>query len=175
MMVIIMAMTTTFIKIMMRRSKIFCVDYIMKNILYYQQFLMFGLMFAIGVFMNPMNMLIYRFDHFYISLTLIYSGLFMASIMIWAHQILHYLNTGNLNLIISLCGIAFTVITFFLLRKQLFVDEKQYLKRMITHHSTALTTSYQIINNTNDEQIKQLAKDIINTQEREINHMKSLL
>ena len=46
---------------------------------------------------------------------------------------------------------------------------------MITHHSTALTTSYQIINNTNDEQIKQLAKDIINTQEREIKLMKSLL
>ena len=32
-----------------------------------------------------------------------------------------------------------------------------------------------IINNTNDEQIKQLAKDIINTQEREIKLMKSLL
>jgi hypothetical protein len=159
---------------MMLRSKIFCVDYIMKNSLYYQQFVMFGLMVAIGVFLNPMNMLIYRFDHFYISLTLIYSGLFMASIMIWAHQILHYLNTGHLNLIISLYGIAFTVITFFLLRKQLFVDEKQYLKRMITHHSTALTTSYHIINNTNDEQIKQLAKDIINTQEREIKLMKSL-
>ena len=92
----------------------------MKNSLYYQQFLMFGLMFAIGVFMNPMNMLIYRFDHFYISLTLIYSGLFMASIMIWAHQILHYLNNGHLNLIISLYGIAFTFISFFLLIKQLF-------------------------------------------------------
>ena len=70
-------------------------------------------MFTIGVFLNPMNMLIYRFDHFYISLTLIYSGLFMASIMIWAHQILHYLNTGHLNLIISLYGLVFTVITFF--------------------------------------------------------------
>lgn len=147
----------------------------MKNNLYYTEFLMFGVMFIIGTFLNPMNMLIYRFEHFYISLTLIYSGLFMASNMIWVHQILHYFNTGHLNFLILVLGIVVTVIIFFLLRKQILVDEKQYLKRMITHHSTALTTSRHILNKSKDKRITELAKDIIKTQESEIKLMKSLL
>ena len=46
---------------------------------------------------------------------------------------------------------------------------------MISHHSTALTTSHKIYNNTNNNKLKKLAKDIINTQENEINIMKSML
>ena len=46
---------------------------------------------------------------------------------------------------------------------------------MISHHSTALTTSHKIYNKTSDEKIKELAKNIIQTQEDEIKIMKSLL
>ena len=46
---------------------------------------------------------------------------------------------------------------------------------MISHHSTALTTSHKIYNKTNNPKIKKLAKDIIETQEREIKLMKSML
>ena len=46
---------------------------------------------------------------------------------------------------------------------------------MISHHSTALTTSHNIYKKTNDEKIKTLAKNIIDTQENEINIMKQML
>ena len=46
---------------------------------------------------------------------------------------------------------------------------------MISHHSTALTTSHKIYNKTNNEKIKKLSKEIITTQEREIKLMKELL
>ena len=68
-----------------------------------------------------------------------------------------------------------TLITVTLLRKQLLIDDKQWLRRMISHHSTALTTSHKIYNKTNNPKIKKLAKDIIETQEREIKLMKSML
>ena len=46
---------------------------------------------------------------------------------------------------------------------------------MISHHSTALTTSHKVYNKTKEPKIKQLAKEIIDTQEREIQLMKSML
>ena len=62
-----------------------------------------------------------------------------------------------------------------LLRKQLNISDKQWLKRMISHHSTALTTSHKIYNRSNNPKVKKLSKEIIETQEREIKLMKSML
>ena len=46
---------------------------------------------------------------------------------------------------------------------------------MISHHSTALTTSKIIKNRTKNKKLKKLADEIIVTQEREIPLMKSML
>ena len=62
-----------------------------------------------------------------------------------------------------------------MLRYQLFVNDEQWLKRMITHHSTAITTSKKIYNRTKNAKIKELSKKIIDTQLEEINIMKNLL
>ena len=45
---------------------------------------------------------------------------------------------------------------------------------MISHHSTALTTTQKIYSRTTNLKVKKLAKDIINTQEKEITQMKSM-
>ena len=66
-------------------------------------------------------------------------------------------------------------VSILLLREQLLVDDKQWLKRMISHHSTTLTTSHKIYNKTSDPNIKKLSKQIIETQEKEIEQMKSML
>ena len=127
-----------------------------------KQFIMFFVMFVVGVLFNPMNILAYRFSDLYVSLTLFYGGLLMASNMVWSHEIVHYLTTGHFNLSLFCFGIILSIIiSIFLLRKQLMVDDEQWLKRMISHHSTALTTSNIIYNKTNNESIKKLAKDII--------------
>ena len=133
-------------------------------------------MVVIGILFNPMNILAYRFSDLYLSQTLFYGGLLMASNMIWGHEIVHYLSMGHFNFFIFCIGVILSIsISIILLRTQLFIDDKQWLKRMISHHSTALTTSYKIYDKTNNIKIKNLASSIIDTQEKEIRLMKSLL
>jgi hypothetical protein len=148
----------------------------MKSILYNRQIIMFIVMVIIGMLFNPMNILAYRFSDLYISQTLFYSGLLMASNMVWAHEIVHYLSMGHFNMLVFFVGIILSIgVSILLLRQQLLVDDKQWLKRMIPHHSTALTTTHKIYNRTNNPRIKKLAKEIIDTQEKEIQLMKSML
>ena len=112
----------------------------------------------------------------YISTTLIYGGLLMASNMIWTHEIYHYFSMSHFNVVIFMSGIILSLsVAGLLLRKQLNISDKQWLKRMISHHSTALTTSHKIYNRSNNPKVKKLAKEIIETQEREIKLMKSML
>jgi len=133
-------------------------------------------MVIIGMLFNPMNILAYRFSDLYISLTLFYGGLLMASNMLWAHEMVHYLSMGHFNMVVFSVGIILSIsVSILLLRQQLFVDDKQWLRRMIPHHSTALTTTHNIYNRTTNPQIKELAKEIIDTQEKEIQLMKSML
>ena len=137
---------------------------------------MFIVMVIIGMLFNPMNILVYRFTDLYISHTLFYGGLLMASNMIWAHEIVHYLSMGHFNMLFFSIGISLSIsISILLLRQQLLVNDNQWLKRMIPHHSTALTTTHKIYNKTNNPKIKKLAKEIIDTQEKEIQLMKSML
>ena len=148
----------------------------MKSSLYKRQIIMFIVMVIIGMLFNPMNILAYRFSDLYISQTLFYGGLLMASNMIWAHEIVHYLSMGHFNMLVFSVGIILSIgVSILLLRQQLLVDDKQWLRRMISHHSTALTTSHKIYNKTNNPELKKLAKEIIDTQENEIQLMKSML
>ena len=137
---------------------------------------MFIVMVIIGMLFNPMNILAYRFSDLYISQTLFYGGLLMASNMMWAHEIVHYLSMGHFNMLVFSLGIILSIsVSILLLRQQLLVDDKQWLRRMISHHSTALTTSHKIYNKTGNPKLKKSAKEIIDTQEREIQLMKSML
>ena len=145
----------------------------MNNLKY--QSIMFVIMVFVGILFNAMNMLVFRFNDLYLSLTLFYGGLIMASNMIWAHEIIHFIYHGKMNKIIFVIGIILTIITTFIIRSQIFVDDNQWLRRMISHHSTALTTSHKIKNKTQNPKLKQLAEDIIDTQEKEISQMKQLL
>ena len=135
----------------------------------------FVIMVIVGMLFNPMNMLAYRFNDLYISLTLFYGGLLMASNMIWSHEVVHYFSMGHFNTKIFIIGIILSGICVLLLRSQLLVNDKEWLKRMISHHSTALTTSNKINKNTKNEKIRKLSNDIIKVQEDEITLMKSLL
>lgn len=147
----------------------------MKSTLYKRHIIMFIIMVIIGMLFNPMNILAYRFSDLYISQTLFYGGLLMASNMMWAHEIVHYLSMGHFNMLVFSLGIILSIGVSILLRQQLLVDDKQWLRRMISHHSTALTTSHKIYNKTNNPELKKLAKEIIDTQEKEIQLMKSML
>ena len=148
----------------------------MKSTLLKRQIIMFIVMVIIGMLFNPMNILAYRFSDLYISQTLFYGGLLMASNMMWAHEIVHYLSMGHFNILVFFIGIILSIgVSILLLRQQILVDDKQWLRRMISHHSTALTTSHKIYNKTKNINIKNLSKKIIDTQDEEIKIMKSML
>ena len=135
----------------------------------------FVIMVIVGMLFNPMNMLAYRFNDLYISLTLFYGGLLMASNMIWSHELVHYFSMGHFNSKMFMIGIILSIFCILLLRSQFLVNDKEWLKRMISHHSTALTTSHNINKTTENKKIKTLSNDIIKVQEEEIKLMKSLL
>jgi len=138
----------------------------------------FIIMTLVGIFLNPMNMLAYSINDLYFSTTLLYGGFLMASNMIWSHEIVHYLTMGHFNKNTFLFGILLSIFIVLLLRQQLFVNEKNWLKRMIPHHSTALTTTTRLIEKgkfKNNVKLYRLAKDIIYTQKREIAFMKLML
>ena len=148
----------------------------MNSSLYKTQFVMFIIMIIVGMLFNPMNILAYRLSDLYLSQTLFYGGLLMASNMIWAHEIVHYLSMRHFNSVVFSIGVILSVsISALLLRRQTFVDDKQWVRRMISHHCTALTTSQKISKKTRNSKIKKLAKEIIDTQEKEIELMKSML
>ena len=136
----------------------------------------FIIMIVVGVLFNPMNALAFRYKDLYFSSTLFYGGILMACNMIWAHEIIHYLSMGHIDLRVFIIGVILSILTvILLLRKQFMIDDTQWLKRMISHHSTAITTSLNIATTSNNPQVIKLANEIVDTQEKEITLMKSLI
>tara|TARA_B110000259_G_scaffold179752_2_gene219620 strand:- start:3865 stop:4311 length:447 start_codon:yes stop_codon:yes gene_type:complete len=139
----------------------------------------FIIMIIIGMLFNPMNVLADDINDLYFSLTLFYGGLLMASNMIWSHEIIHYLSMGHFNKKVFIIGIVLSLFSVLLLRTQLFVDDKQWLKRMIGHHSTALTTTTRLLKNNNlfkyNSKLYRIAKSIVLNQKLEISYMKTML
>jgi hypothetical protein len=66
-------------------------------------------------------------------------------------------------------------ILYYMYKTQQYIYDIDYLNEMIEHHSMALTTSGEILKKTSDPKVKILASNIINTQEEEIQYMKTLL
>jgi len=98
-------------------------------------------------------------------------GLSMVIIEIMMHD--HQYDVISYNLYAIL--FALLVLFIYLYRKQIAVNDKQYLEGMIEHHSMALFTSEEILKKTNDYNIAKVAKNIIQTQTDEIRDMRELL
>lgn len=84
-----------------------------------------------------------------------------------------FMGLFTLRLSKTVFGLIMVIIFFILIRTQTFVNEIQYLKGMIPHHSMAIMMSKRLENKPNS--IKHLLDQIIQTQEKEIHIMKSYL
>jgi len=129
----------------------------------------------IGTYLNGMNVLAYRFSDWYLSKTLVYSALLMASNMCILEVLMFYSYTGEFHWKVLLSFVILSIILVAFLREQVGIKDKDWLRRMISHHSTALTTSHKIEERTENKNVKTLARQIIATQEREIEVMKQYL
>lgn len=98
-------------------------------------------------------------------------GLFMVLIEVMMHD--HQYHVLSLNWY----AILFALLAMFtyLYRKQIAVNDKQYLEGMIEHHSMALFMSDEILKKTDNYDVAKLAKNIIQSQNDEIQFMTNLL
>lgn len=98
-------------------------------------------------------------------------ALFMVLLEVMMHD--HQYNVLSLNLY----AIIFAALALFiyLYRKQVAINDKQYLEGMIEHHSMGLLTSEEILKKTDNYNVAKIAKNIIQTQQDEIKVMRELL
>lgn len=83
-----------------------------------------------------------------------------------------YMN-GKLNGIIIGISLIALFGFYFSIRKQLSVDDEQFLKSMIPHHSGAILMCGEA--NIQDPEVKRLCESIIESQEKEIAEMRAIL
>lgn len=90
-------------------------------------------------------------------------------VMMHDHQY-HVLSTNWYAILFALLAL-FT----YLYRKQIAINDKQYLKGMIEHHSMAILTSEEILRKTDNYNVAKLAKNIIQSQSDELIAMNDLI
>jgi uncharacterized protein (DUF305 family) len=95
----------------------------------------------------------------------------MALIMIFFMKEMY--QDKKLNRIIIVASVFIFLIALILFRTQTLISDEQYLKSMITHHSSAILSSKNT--KIDDAEIQILSEKIIETQEKEIAQMKNIL
>ena len=140
----------------------------------YSLIIMFIIAFLINFFLTNTIMVknINKVTH---NLSNIYISIIMASCVILldiAHHDYQY-KVFSTNLYILVLGMI--IFFIYLYRNQVGINDKEYLKAMIEHHSMALLTSEEILKKTDDYNVAKLAKNIIQNQNDEINEMEDLL
>ncbi|KAA9325255.1 DUF305 domain-containing protein [Adhaeribacter soli] len=114
-------------------------------------------------------------DHIYLSLSRTYMTLLMVSpmaILMLLMMPMMYKHK-KLNRLIMVSALLVFVLTLTFLRKQIPVNDQQYMKAMIPHHSSAIMVSKNA--DLKDPELKKLSEDIIEAQEKEIRQMKHIL
>jgi uncharacterized protein (DUF305 family) len=117
----------------------------------------------------------YQLDHVLFSETRIYMALVMGATM--AVIMLAYMRNMYTNRVVNICIVVGSAIVFavslWLVRSQATVDDVSYMKAMIPHHSIAIMTSKRA--QIEDHRVRSLADEIIESQNREIIEMKTLI
>ena len=105
------------------------------------------------------------------SVTKFYQAIWMASWMVLLELTMY----PSAPIAMYITTFAVIVIVFYMARNQTLVNDKQYLRAMIQHHSSAILTSDQILKKTKDPRVRKLAQFISEGQQKEIDYMHTLL
>ena len=135
--------------------------------------LMLTLIISFFIMYLVMFLNITEFSHYYTSITRMY----MAILMVAPMAVVMILMMGKMypnkkmNAGIITASIAVFILTLAALRTQTPINDVQYMKAMIPHHSSAILTSRKA--NIQDPDVKKLSEEIIKAQEEEIAEMKA--
>ena len=118
-----------------------------------------------------MNIWVDKISDVKLSLNDIYMSLLMTGWMFLFEGLYH------LNKINMVFGAILVLLSFISIRKQLFIDQRQYMLGMIPHHSMAILMSQKLKKKgiVEDNDVNNLLNNIINSQKSEISFMKSYL
>jgi uncharacterized protein (DUF305 family) len=116
----------------------------------------------------------YAFEHVFWSETRAWMALLMGAAMavIMLAFMLRMYPKKAVNVAIFAASTAAFALALWLVRSQATVDDVDYMHAMIPHHSIAIMTSKRA--QISDPRVRQLADEIIESQQREIAEMKSL-
>lgn len=150
------------------------------KIIIYEQIILFVTMVIVAIVFSPSNILINSTRDLYISNTIIFSAVSLASNIIWSYQIVNYINKKNFNLYIFIFGIFLSIFTsIYLLRNQYFINDKDWLKMMINNNSNIITITEKLLNNNKNfkknPEIFRLAKNLVYQKNNDNDLMKSYL
>lgn len=140
-------------------------------------YMKFAAMLAISfvIMYSVMFLNVAEFDHIYLSVTRVYMTILMVAPMAVVMLLMMggmYKNK-KLNIGILAGSVLVFVVTLVFLREQTFIGDRQYMKAMIPHHSSAILTSENAA--ISNAETQKLAAEIIEAQEKEIKLMKQLL
>ena len=140
----------------------------------------YGLFFAmIGtstlVMLGLMYLNSYQLSHVRFSETRTYMAIYMGAAMaiIMLGFMLNMYKNKKANLAIFAGSILVFAVSLFLVRSQVTVQDRAWMKAMIPHHSIAIMTSERA--EIEDVRVKNLANEIVKAQRREIKEMEWLI
>jgi hypothetical protein len=128
---------------------------------------MFFIMILSG-FLSTMNIWVDKVEDIRFSLNDLYMIFLMTGWMFFFMGI-YYKDTK-----ITLVGLGSVLLNIWFIRTQLMITPRQYVLGMIPHHSMAIHMSKQLLKNQSPK-FRELAKNIIKTQEDEIRYMKQIV
>ena len=137
----------------------------------------FGAMIAAStaIMFVLMYALVFRFDHVRFSDTRVFAAFYMGAAMaiIMLAFMLGMFRNRRLNAGIFVASALVLVAALYLARSQRVIGDVGYMKAMIPHHSIAILTSTRA--QISDPRVRRLADQIIETQNREIAEMNTLI
>lgn len=115
------------------------------------------------------------FENVYLNLNKVYMAAIMTAPMLILEILLMgsmYENKKALNILLAISAVGM-IIVFFFIRQQTFIYDKEFLRAMIPHHSSAILMCNKA--SLEDDEIKELCKSIVVAQQSEIDLMEKIL
>lgn len=117
----------------------------------------------------------YQLDHIYFSWNRLFMALIMGGVMTAVMMLFMWkmYPSRRANYAVLTVAAALLLIGIYTARTQATVQDQDWMKAMIPHHSIAILTSERA--DLTDPRVQKLAQQIIESQRKEIDEMKSLL
>ncbi len=127
------------------------------------------------VMLGLMYLNTYLFEHVFYSETRFYMAIMMGGVMalIMLGFMLSMYSSRTINVLIFVGSVLVAGFALWLVRSQVTVGDRSYMKAMIPHHSIAIMTSSRA--NIEDSRVRKLADEIIYAQDKEIAEMRYLI